>query len=170
MRCWDFHSCRETCLLPVIEDPVVVQQMSEVAKNDSEIASLQATSESMQAIIDAYVKANFLDAEGHKQPATHVSRDQVLEAVTKRYGVINNVAHRAYDEVIRALTKEKYTPVGMSFKAPRWKTELQQFHLDRIQAMKKPGFRPRKWVRRKKRLRLKSWRKWATTLEQQNQE
>eukprot|EP01043_Picozoa_sp_COSAG02_P026459 COSAG02_NODE_1526_length_12092_cov_10.672392_1_plen_130_part_00 len=124
--------------------------MSKAAENDPELRTLDAASESMQAIIDSYAKANFLDENGLTHTSNPTSKEEVLQAVTQRYGAINKIAHAAYDTVVAALQKKKYTPVGAAYRAPRWTTDMQEFHLQRIRARKKPGFDPRRWNRKKK--------------------
>ena len=46
---------------------VVVRQMPIVAEHDPQLGSLRAAAEYMQAIIDAYITANFLDEQGCKR-------------------------------------------------------------------------------------------------------
>eukprot|EP01046_Picozoa_sp_COSAG06_P030398 COSAG06_NODE_2885_length_6133_cov_190.874544_1_plen_340_part_00 len=128
------------------------------------MAELSAASESMAAIIDSYSKANFLDKNGNKDTTTSVDKDQVLKAVTDKYKKQNKIAHKMFDTVVAALKKKKYEPKGARFRATKWDTDLMPFHKLRNKAMSRPGYDHQRWSRRKRKIRLKSWRKWANNL------
>ena len=147
-----------------MHDEEVVRQMEKAALDDPAMAELSAASESMAAIIDSYSKANFLDKNGNKDTTTSVDKDQVLKAVTDKYKKQNKIAHKMFDTVVAALKKKKYEPKGARFRATKWDTDLMPFHKLRNKAMSRPGYDHKRWSRRKRKIRLKSWRKWANNL------
>ena len=69
-----------------------------------------------------------------------------------------------FDSVVAALKKKKYEPKGARFRATKWDTDLMPFHKLRNKAMSRPGYDHKRWSRRKRKIRLKSWRKWANNL------
>jgi hypothetical protein len=140
--------------------------MAAEACKDPDLTQLKATQESLSAVIDEYARANFLDGNGHKKARTHKTPEvaEVLDTVTRRYEAINRIAHRTYSKVVSKLKRQKYIPTGSSFKPPKWTTDMQAFHVARNVARLRPTYSHQKWNAKKKRLRLKSWRKWAAGL------